>query len=202
MKYLLTLLFLIPACFAGAQISIKYTKAKVIFADGTSRSGLAETRAGGGFLYFKPSEDAEPEKLEETGLKTIIYNFGDKDIEFDRIKVYLGWKQKRISNFGWFQVVERGTATLYVKATTMQTSMYDVLSTAGFQDYYVMRPGEPAAKLIANISGANNNQTFRAKAPLYFQDYPELADKIKSKEYTWKDLVPAVQEYNAWTAGS
>jgi hypothetical protein len=44
----------------------------------------------------------------------------------------------------------------------------------------------------------NNNQHFRAKAPLYFEDYPELAEKIKSKEYTWKDIETVVNEYNKW----
>jgi hypothetical protein len=74
------------------------------------------------------------------------------------------------------------------------------LNTAGFLDYYCIRDGEVAAKLICQVSGANNNQTFRAKAPLYFEDYPELAAKIESKEYTWRDLVPVVQEYNKWAA--
>lgn len=48
----------------------------------------------------------------------------------------------------------------------MRGSIYGT-GTAGFLDYFVMRDGEPAAKMIANVSGANNNQTFRAKAPLY-----------------------------------
>ena len=52
--------------------------------------------------------------------------------------------------------------------------------------------------MIANISTMNNNQTFRAKAPLYFEDYAELAAKIKSKEYTWKDMTTVVKEYNQW----
>jgi hypothetical protein len=79
----------------------------------------------------------------------------------------------------------------------MRGSIYNT-TTAGFLDYFVIREGEPAGKMIANIAGANNNQTFRAKAPLYFSDYPELAEKIKSKEYRWKDLIPVVREYNKW----
>jgi hypothetical protein len=44
----------------------------------------------------------------------------------------------------------------------------------------------------------NNNQAFKAKAPLYFSDYPELAEKIKNKEYTWKNLEEVVDIYNEW----
>jgi hypothetical protein len=156
---------------------------------------------GDDFIRFKSSKDSQPEKIVSEKIKTIVYLNDDNktiEVEYDRIKVYLGWGQTRISNFGWYQVAERGIATLYVRGTVMQGSIANPNSTAGFQDYFIIRNGEPAAKMIANIAGANNNQTFRAKAPLYFSDYPELAEKIKSKEYTWKDLVASVKEYNTW----
>lgn len=200
MKQLLTVLFLLFVAVASAE---KYDDGQIIFSDGKSRSGLVETTMGDDFVRFKASRDAEPEKIESEKIRTIICLEDDKkttEIEYDRIKVYLGWGQTRISDFGWYQVVERGIATLYVKGTVMQGSISNPNSKAGFQDYYVIRDGEPAAKMIANIAGANNNQTFRAKAPAYFADYPELAEKIKSKEYTWKDLLTTVKEYNAWAA--
>jgi hypothetical protein len=203
MKKQLTFLFLIYASIACAQLRVKYDDARIIFTDGKSRTGLAETTMGDKFLFFKSAKDSEPEKIDVNTLQTIVYLKDDKkttEVEYDRIKVYLGWNQTRISDFGWYQVVERGIATLYVKGTTMQGSIYNPQSTAGFLDYFVIRSGEPAAKMIANVSSLNNNQTFRAKAPLYFEDYAELAAKIKSKEYTWKDLVPVVQEYNKWAS--
>jgi hypothetical protein len=203
MKKLLTILFWISIHVAQAQLGVKYDDAKIIFADGKSRTGLAETSMGSKFLYFKSSKDAEPEKIDVTELVTIVYLEDDKkttEVEYDRIKVYLGWGQTRISDFAWYQVVERGIATLFVRGTTMQGSVYNQNSKASFLDYYVIRSGEPAAKMIANVAGANSNQTFRAKAPLYFEDYPELAAKIKSKEYTWKDLLPVIKEYNKWAA--
>lgn len=98
----------------------------------------------------------------------------------------------------WLKVVEKGIATLLVNKTSM--SDINGMKKANFEDYYCIRDGEPAAKVIATISTLNNNQTFRAKAPMYFADYPELADKIKSKEYTWKDLQVVVKEYNKWAA--
>jgi hypothetical protein len=195
MKTLLTFIIIVAAqltCFS------KFHEAKIVFADGKSRSGFAESDFGGKYLLFKASEKAEAEKIETASLSKIIYKIDNETFEYHRLKVYLGWGQKRISDPSWLEVVERGIATLYVIRTTMSSA--NGMNKAGFQDYYCIREGEPAAKMIANISSANNNQTFRAKAPLYFEDYPELAEKIKSKEYTWKDLVPVVKEYNKWAA--
>lgn len=198
MRNLLTALFLFT--FSIIANAAKYGYGKLVFTDGTSRIGLVETALDNNFVRFKSSEGSEPEKIASEKIKTVAYLKDDKtttQVEYDYIKVYLGWGQKRISDYGWFQVVERGIATLYVRSTTMRGSIYNT-TTAGFLDYFVIRDGEPAAKVIANVSSFNNNQTFRAKAPLYFSDYPELAEKIKSKEYTWKDLIPVVREYNKW----
>lgn len=165
--------------------------------------GLVEIYLNNDFMHFKLSEKSEPEKIATETIKTVIYLEDDNKtptVEYDRLKVYLGWKQEKISDdYGWCQVVERGIATLYVVTSKMQGSIYtENAGTATFHDYFIIREGEPAAKMIANVSSANNNQTFKAKAPLYFSDYPELAKKIELKEYTWKDLVPVVQEYNKW----
>ncbi|HEX8041250.1 MAG TPA: hypothetical protein VF490_19010 [Chryseosolibacter sp.] len=200
MKNITVILLFILGTTAYAE---KYDDGKIVLTDGTSRAGLVETSMGLDFVRFKSSKDAEAEKIASEKIKTIIYFEDDKkttEAEYDRIKVYLGWKQERISDFGWLQVVERGIATLYVRGTQMQGSVYNANSKANFLDYFIIRDGEPAAKMIANVAGANNNQTYRAKAPLYFADYPELAEKIKTKEYTWKDLLTSVKEYNTWAA--
>lgn len=201
MKFLFITLIVVSGLSSDANAADKYDNGKLIFTDGKTRIGFVETFMGDDFIRFKSSKDSEPEKIPSEKIKTIVYLEDDNkttEIEYDRIKVYLGWQQTRISNFGWYQVVVRGVATLYVKGTVLQGTISNPNSKAGFQDYFIIRDGESAAKMIANIAGANNNQTFRAKAPLYFADYPELAEKIKSKEYTWKDLLTSVKEYNTW----
>ena len=176
----------------------KYYDATVTFIDGKSKTGLVESPFGGDYIFFKQSEGATVEELDATTVKGINFTIDGKENEYHQYKVFLGWGQKRISARPmWLKVVEKGMATLYIVSSRMQGSIYQTTS-AGFDDYYCIRDGEPAAKLICQISTMNNNQTFRAKAPLYFEDYPELAKKIKSKEYTWKDLTTVVQEYNKW----
>jgi hypothetical protein len=87
-------------------------------------------------------------------------------------------------------VVEKGTATLYSNNSTIENRGAGTQVT--FTDYYIIRKGEAAARLISE----DNNKTFNTEAPVYFQDYPELVAKIRAKEYTRKNLV--VQEYNKW----
>jgi hypothetical protein len=178
------------------SVADSYYDATVFFTNGKSRKGLVESTLGTDYILFKNSKDSKEEKIEASTLSRLVFTIKNETREFHILKVYLGWGQKRISDPMWLKVVEKGVATLYVNQTTMTSQ--NGLNSAGFLDYYVIRSGEPAAKMIANVSSANNNQTFRAKAPLYFEDYPELAAKIKSKEYTWKDLTTVVQEYNKW----
>ena len=175
-----------------------YYDATVELTNGKSRKGLVESTLSTDYILFKSSKDSKEEKVESSTINRVTFTIKGETREFQILKVYLGWGQKRISDPMWLKVVEKGVATLYVNQTTM--SSMDGLNSAGFQDYYVIRAGEPAAKMIANISTMNNNQTFRAKAPLYFEDYAELAAKIKSKEYTWKDMTTVVKEYNQWAA--
>lgn len=185
-----TILFLSTSVFAD------YYKGVVVYLDGKTKSGWIDSSLGA-TIQYKTTENAKAEEIESSLLKSVSVQGKDEVREYFYLKVFLGWGQKRISDAMWLRVVEKGTATLLVNNTSMRGSIHTTTS-AQFADYYCIRAGEPAAKLIANISTLNNNQTFRAKAPLYFADYPELAAKIKSKEYTWKELIPVVKEYNKW----
>ena len=71
--------------------------------------------------------------------------------------------------------------TVLTIPTTIRNGITSFGGSAKFIDYYVIRDNEPAAKVYATISTFNNNQTFKAKAPLYFADYLELTAKIKTK---------------------
>jgi len=202
MKKLFTLLFLLAFSIV-ANAGGKYGFCKLVFVDGTSRVGLVETSFDKD-VRFKSSDGGEPEKIPSEKLRTIAFLKEDgktSTVEYDYVKVYLGWGQKRISDNHWLEVVERGIATLYVQNSSMRGSIYNT-STVSFQDYYIIRDGEPAAKMISNVAGMNSNQTFHAKAPVYFADYPELAEKIRSKEYKYKDLLTSVREYNKWAGGN
>ena len=196
MKHFFTIV--IVFVFSITSYADTWYEGTLVFVNGKPKNGLIENTLGSDFVIFKASKDAKEEKIEAATLSAVILKIKDKKIEYHLRKLYLGWAQKKISEVSWVEVVEKGIATLYVVRSSMTSR--DGLNSAGFLDYYVIRKDEPAAKMIANVSTFNNNQTFKAKAPLYFEDYPELAAKIKSKEYTWKDLTTVIQEYNKWAA--
>ena len=197
--------YLLLSIISVTAAANKYYDAELFYLDGSSKTGLVDMIEDGGdkAIKFKSGEDASVEIIESIKLSKIVYTIDEEEYEYNRLKVYMGWKQEKTTDeAGWLQVVQKGIATLYINQTVMYTrNQYGQTSgKATFKDYYIIREGEPGAKLIATISTFNNNQVFRAKAPLYFEDYPELAKMIKSKEYTWKDLFDTVDMYNEWAA--
>ncbi len=70
-------------------------------------------------------------------------------------------------------------------------------TTIGVVSYYCIKPGEPAATLIHEDFGQiNENADFKLYGSRYFADYPELAQKIKDKVYTYKDINTVMEDYN------
>jgi len=179
----------------------EYYEASIYLKDGTIKNGLAkivETETDE-YVSFKKNDKSEVERIEAIKVNNLVYTIEDKKYEYVFLKVYRGWKQEETRGPIWLEVVDKGVATLYVTTTVLYTRVGTPSQGSGtFHDYYIIRKGEPAAKIIATIATANNNQTFRAKAPLYFSDYPELATKIRNKEYTWKNLEEVVDIYNKW----
>ena len=179
----------------------KYYNASLYLNDGSVKNGLATFVESdvGEYVFFKSNEKSDVEKIEALNIKKIVYTFDNEKSEYVYLKVYKGWKQVKIKGPIWLEIVEKDIATLYIARVVVEGGVLPENRTSfTFRDYYIMRDGEPAAKLIATLSTANNNQTFRAKAPLYFADYPELATKIKNKEYNWKNLEEVVKIYNNW----
>jgi hypothetical protein len=173
----------------------KFSKGKVIYNDGKSKTGFIES-SWNKTIQFKTSETATAEKINVDDLKTVVY-FNDDGTtdELDRVKRY-GLFNK-LTDYEWLHVAERGAVTIYVIGTTMGKISGP---KASFTDYYAIREGELGAKMICSVSSGNPNSVFRNRAPVYFADYPELAEKIKSKLYTYKTIMLAVREYNNWAA--
>jgi len=176
-----SLLFLSLTTFAANN----FYKTSLYLVDGSVKKGMAkvvETETDE-HVFFKVNEKSDIEKIEAIKIKKLVYTFDDKEYEFVFIKVYKGWKQVETRGPIWVEIVQKGIATLYVTSTVLYSRAGTAQQgSATFHDYYIMRVGELAAKLIATISTLNNNQTFKAKAPLYFSDYPVLASKIQNKE--------------------
>ena len=184
-----------------------YCKAVVYMKDGSVKTSkvailLSESDK---YLYCADKEESKTYKIPSDSALKIVYFQDNEKVVFDRLKVYKGWSLKNIGKEAvWLNRLDSGVVRLYSKLTilsvpeTIHNGITNLGSSVKFIDYYVIRDNEPAAKVYATISTLNNNQTFRAKAPSYFADYPELAEKIKTKVYTWKNLKEVVKIYNEW----
>ncbi|MFV0392019.1 MAG: hypothetical protein ACK5KP_09095 [Paludibacteraceae bacterium] len=70
--------------------------------------------------------------------------------------------------------------------------------------WYCKKADENIASLISmKYSGGltitvGAESSFRKNATKYFNDYPELVEKIESKELTFEDLSSIVDYYNKW----
>ncbi len=169
-----------------------YLKATVVLADGNTRMGLVDLELGD-VVLFKVSENADVEEIKSSSIKSMSIQKGSELAKYCYLKVYEGLTQKRVSKQAvWLKVVEKGKATLFMHCSPQGSSNKE------FIEYYAWREGEPAAKLIDQVSSINENQIFWSKAPLYFEDYPKLSAKIASKKYTSRNLVEVVKEYNEW----
>src|SRR5262245_24227977 len=105
----ITLLVLLCSLNFALVAKDDYDNGKMIFVDGTVKTGFVETTMGDEFVRFKKSEKDEAEKVPSEKIASIVYLNDDNktiEVEYDRVKVYLGWKQERISDYGWYRVVE------------------------------------------------------------------------------------------------
>jgi hypothetical protein len=112
-----------------------------------------------------------------------------------------------------FTLVANATKYAYAKVVlTDGTSRIGLVETSLDNDYVRFKsadgaePEKIAADGIKTVAYLKEDQQTTVveydRIKVYFADYPELAEKIKSKEYTWKNLVPVVKEYNTWAAAN
>ena len=199
-----TILLSVIVLFTSITVFAKkqnYIPIEIFLKTGEVKNGYAERLNSGydDYVSFKKNEGAEVEKIESFKIKKMAYKIDGKIYEYWFLNCYKGWGQKKIGNPKWLNLIKEGYVNLY-KFNTQMNVGFGSISSSNFTDYYCLREqeGEKAAKWISAVAGANNNQMFRAKAPLYFADYPELAKKIKDKEYKWNDLYEVIDIYNKW----
>jgi len=192
-----------------------YEAAVLVMNDGTVKKGSAQyvvdTHKR---LRFKSSIDGKSESLTHQDIKRITYYFPNDTTIFERLSYYTNIKSNKLIHDSWFELVQPGYVSIYlvrvslgggktiVKSGSSETPSIDVIKhdPAKFKDYYAFKEGEPGGRQISSVSSMNNNAVFKKFAPIYFSDYPELAEKIKNKEYTYEDILEVTNIYNDWIA--
>ncbi len=197
--------------FISSQSTAKqFYKAEIFFKTGEIKEGyIPEVRTLGyeniPFRKSEKSQKSEEQELQVSEVTKVVYL--PDSTEYHLIRAYSGRKKKPFTDPMWAELVKEDIVSLYVISSELQAPGTRNLKTgltmtqptsATFKTYFVVKMGEPAATCISYISDINNNRVFRLSAPMYFSEYEELADKIKKKEYKWKDLEEVVALYNTW----
>lgn len=196
---------------ASLPISTKagYLTAKLVYVNGTETTGLAEypDEPVAKYINFKADKKSDKQKISSEELKKIVfYNEKNEPFEVERIKTwqYNLKRERKIGPPVWLFVVVRGPVTLYTitagGSVTYKTTGASIVPSDTY--CFVKKESESEGTLIhykinATISVAKN-ATFHAMGQEYFADNAAIAEKIKTKEYTYKDVVTVVETYNDW----
>lgn len=204
MRILLATLLLV--CVAGVAHSSKFSKAKLVFTDGRIIEGFADIPKNpwDQSIRFRTDLKAKRETIPSSDLRRIVYYDGADSSIIEQIPHIRLIDRTRTNRPLWMIKLVEGYVSLYVftEGAFTHVSPTGTMRSSGFYKFACIRRSEAAATIISTTAvrgtAINNNGMFRKEPAQYFEDYPELAAKIANKEYTYKDIVEVVNEYNKW----
>jgi hypothetical protein len=197
MKSLSILLF-VSLVFISYNLKAQKTRAILTFKDGTIIEGFGGLK-GKTYVNFKKNKESEIEKYHFDKLDNMkIYSFGD-------LNTYVFKKIKGEKNARIFEELYKGKVSLLriIYKTNTNTGVGFPTGDAtniGFgtgnisHNYYVQRKNENEVTSLGTIGLFTKK--FRKITSEYFKDCESLIEKIKSKEYTQRDIRVIVEYYN------
>jgi hypothetical protein len=177
----------------------KYVPATLVKIDGEKIECLVQDfKLDAKKLKYKEVQNAKSVTIQSVELQRVIIHYSDGDMVLDYLK-YIGYssflrgKDKVAKKPMWMQLIVSGPCSLYT---------YTVITKqngATFVDhwYACQKQDEDLPRIVgAKASGITLFDPTPKVLSNYFSDYPELAEKIKTKQYTTKNMVEIVNEYN------
>lgn len=180
----------------------KFYPAVVTYKDGKQLNGMAKMPSDffDKKIAYKSSENSDVEKLESEKIKNITYTVDDTTkVEYDRMCALRGKKLDKLNDEMWMVAMIRGKATLYYYDIVFSYTNANGYHSSTDRYFGCIRENEKGTTLLIWVIGGisvNTNALFKSRAPIYFSDNPELAEKIKDKSYKWKSIEEVVTEYN------
>lgn len=214
MRNVLIIVFLL---LSGSSIAQKFHKGKLLFVDGKTIDAFVEIPKDPGDknINYKIKETDQKISVASEQLKSVSIMVDDStQYEFSReiAKKPVSKTKFRTMEPAWLTVLEKGAATLYATGEAFKVNRHGALVIRGNwrggmppdTNFFLKRPGEENAMWVAFYSPATVglDVTFRYWTEQYFSDYPELAKRIKSKEFKVLQISEVVRIYNAWKANS
>ncbi|MFA5620329.1 MAG: hypothetical protein WDA08_08500 [Weeksellaceae bacterium] len=188
-------LLLIPS-FLFAQ------KVVVEMYDGTSKEGEMDliTTEMKTYKLYPIGRKGKVERIREKDVSSITFYLPEGVVTYGRVPIYRNPKNKKVApKKAMLALIYKGeNISLYHAYKSDARGVYRNLVTDEY--YFCHRPGEEAASFVSWIFGGqiNKNIVFRKVGGAYFEDYPELHQKIKNREYKYMDILEVVKEYDQW----
>lgn len=192
-KYLFMKNFMLSILFLGSiQSYCQKSSGSITLIDGKVIQGFI--RIGSDFFKFKENEDDEGIKYDWT--KAVAATIIDRDNnELKYQFVYVENKDKPVI----LEVVIEDYLSLYALSATSYTANGGNYSNGGsFKDsktYYVKKKDEKTAQFYTGFSYIPKI-SFKKFIETYFNDCPQIQEKVENKEFKKKDLEEIVSFYN------
>jgi hypothetical protein len=209
MKNYLLLLFSIFLLFGNGYaknktvVKDKFSEITITMKDGQVKSGKVKHPYDLNKKITLVLDSGEKETVDVNLIDgVIVKNESGASITFKNVYYYNNTGTKIHKKPKLMLVVMKEVLTVYFDNGVSYTNRmsYGMMISTNYNNYYAIREGEDAAKLISGyVNGqANPNVLFKMFASKYFEDYPELSKKIKDKVYKYDDIIKVCIEYINW----
>jgi len=179
-------------------------EAKVIFANGKVEKGFSifPDKPESKSIEFRYTRDGEKQSIKSEELTSVVYYNNNDSLVFERIAKVSLWNRKKITDPVWMCRVIKNYVSLYTYTdegfSYFTGNSWSIWPSNSF--YVCKKTDEPAGSIISvySVNTINNNAPFKHYASNYFADYLELVKKIDHNEFTYKNVIEAVNFYNQW----
>ncbi len=200
------LFFLMPIFVFTQNLSIpipnmfnSYEEATINFNDGTSIRGYGKITFNSS-VKFKIIEESKPEVWTELMIKGVTLHRALDDIDFLYVNV------KNHSMMQLLEVIELGEISLFVDASSSWTQTDTSLNNSPGSlnipathrstsyEFFLKKENETEAIRLFGIFN------FRKKAIEFFENCPQIVDRLKERKYKRGDIIEMVYYYNDYCA--
>lgn len=144
--------------------------------------------------YIEIKQGDETQRIKKKHIAKFVTTEG----EFVARSVYNKSGKRVLKKKEFVRQVVSGNVNLYVK--TYKKFEDDLFNGGHFQDrmvFYCQKEGEAALTLIHyNFENFDRNESFKKNAMAYFSDHEIILEKLDSGEFTYRNIVAVVNEYN------
>lgn len=193
-------ILLLSLFFVSYNIEAQKAKAILTFNDGTKLEGLGKLK-GSERVKFRKDKNTKAKKYHFKDLERVTIYSGDERTFY----VYLLEKEKKrykvleevvIGDISLYKIVRHGThAPMGVGFGGVGGMGMGMGASFTIKNYYLRKKHEKEVTQISSTHLFSKN--FKKAATTYFEDCPDLVEKIATKEYRKRDIRAVIEFYNS-----